>query len=115
MKLNDSLFFVALFLGMMLFCFYGCGPRVVVKPAPDDMEEDLFLKAERSFSAGKYETALTQYKAYVELHPDSPLAPGALMKMGRIYTSREIMEMPEIDMNELLKNILIRYLFRMRV
>ncbi len=63
---------------------YGCAPKVVLEPIPMESPHDLFTKAEKSFETGAYAEAWAQYESYLNKFPDSPMAPGALMKMGKI-------------------------------
>ena len=77
--------FIAIFAGNALFYLNGCAPKTVIKPTAIKTEKKLFSKAESAFATGKYENALKFYGNYLDQYPDTPLAPAALMKMGRIY------------------------------
>ena len=75
---------------IILFCFFlilsACTPKppVTTEPAPLGVEDELFTAAEKMFEFQDYSQALEAYRAYVEQHPDRPLAPAAMMKIGKI-------------------------------
>lgn len=69
-----------------LLVFSACvsKPPVPTEPPPVGDEDALFIAAEQSFEVQEYAQALAIYVAYVDQHPDRPLAPAALMKIGKI-------------------------------
>ncbi len=75
---------------IILFCFLfvlgACVPKppVPIQPSPAGVEDELFIAAENWFESENYPQALDAYRAYVEQYPDRPLAPAALMKIGKI-------------------------------
>ena len=70
----------------ILLVFSACVQKTPVStvPAPIGVEEDLFVAAEKMFEFQDYPQALEAYRAYVNQYPDRPLAPAALMKIGKI-------------------------------
>jgi ABC-type branched-subunit amino acid transport system substrate-binding protein len=74
----------------ILICFLlvlgACVPKppVPTEPTPVGVEDTLFIEAEKFFEAEDYSQALDTYVAYVDQYPDRPLAPAALMKIGKI-------------------------------
>ena len=70
----------------ILLVFSACvqKPPVSTESAPIGVEEDLFVAAEKMFEFQDYPQALEAYRAYVNQYPDRPLAPAALMKIGKI-------------------------------
>ena len=75
---------------IILFCLLtvlgACVPKppIPTEPIPMGVEDRLFIEAERFFEAEDYSQALDTYVAYVEAYPERPLAPAALMKIGKI-------------------------------
>ena len=75
---------------IILFCLLlvlsACAPKppVTTEPAPLGVEDELFSAAEKMFEFQDYPQSLEAYRAYVEQHPDRPMAPAALMKIGKI-------------------------------
>ncbi len=69
-----------------LIVFNACVPKPPVPPEPVAVgaEEDLFIAAENMYEAQYYLQALDAYRAYLNRYPDRPLAPAALMKIGKI-------------------------------
>ncbi len=68
-----------------------CGPKQIV-PGDPSLEAPggrLFKRAEKKFDARLYENAFELYNDYLNIYPDSPLAPMALMKIGTIYSVQE--------------------------
>ncbi|MGW8303307.1 MAG: penicillin-binding protein activator, partial [Desulfobacterales bacterium] len=59
-------------------------PPVSTEPAPIGTEDELFIAAEKMLEFQDYPQALEAYRAYVDQYPDRPLAPAALMKIGKI-------------------------------
>ncbi len=59
-------------------------PPVTTEPAPIGVEDELFTAAEKMFEFQDYPQSLETYRAYVNQYPDRPLAPAALMKIGKI-------------------------------
>jgi branched-chain amino acid transport system substrate-binding protein len=83
MKHNWLVIFLLL-ISTALSALNGCAPKTVLEPARTENPDELFAKAEKSFETGAYAAAWEQYQVYLEKFPGSPLAPGALMKMGKI-------------------------------
>ena len=68
-----------------------CGPKQIV-PGDPSLEAPggrLFKRAEKNFDARLYENAFELYNDYLNIYPDSPLAPMALLKIGTIYSVQE--------------------------
>jgi branched-chain amino acid transport system substrate-binding protein len=59
-------------------------PPVPSGPVPAGIENDLFAAAEKMYEAQQYAAALDAYRDFVATYPDRPLAPAALMKIGKI-------------------------------
>ena len=74
----------------ILFCLLmilgACVPKppVPTEPFPAGVEDALFVDAENFFDTEDYAQALDAYAAYVDQYPERPLAPAALMKIGKI-------------------------------
>jgi ABC-type branched-subunit amino acid transport system substrate-binding protein len=81
MKANRVIIFL-----YILLVFSACvqKPPVSTEPAPVGVEDELFVTAEKMFEFQDYAQALEAYRAYVNQYPDRPLAPAALMKIGKI-------------------------------
>jgi ABC-type branched-subunit amino acid transport system substrate-binding protein len=81
MKANRIIIFL-----YILLVFSACvqKPPVSTEPAPIGVEEELFVAAEKMYEFQDYAQALEAYRAYVNQYPDRPLAPAALMKIGKI-------------------------------
>jgi branched-chain amino acid transport system substrate-binding protein len=64
----------------------ACVPKPSAPPEPVAVgaEEDLFRAAEKMYEAQDYTQALDAYRAFLNEYPDRPLAPVALMKIGKI-------------------------------
>jgi ABC-type branched-subunit amino acid transport system substrate-binding protein len=62
-------------------------PPVSTVPVPQGVEDQLFAAGEAQFAAEDYPAALASYQAYVNQHPDRPLASAAWMKIGDINLS----------------------------
>jgi len=73
----------------LLLVLGACVPKppVPTDPSPVGVEDALFIAAEQSFEAEEYSQALDTYVAYVDQYPDRPLAPAALMKIGKINSN----------------------------
>jgi len=56
-------------------------PPALVAVGPED---ELFAAAEKMYEAQDYPQALDAYDAFISSYPDRPLAPAALMKIGKI-------------------------------
>jgi len=82
----------AILLALLIF---GCAQKPEVKPVPvpvpvkEEPEEKLFQLAETEFQAKEYNRAIELYQDYLQLYPDSPLAPSALLKISAIYMIRK--------------------------
>jgi branched-chain amino acid transport system substrate-binding protein len=70
----------------LLIVLSACVPKPPVPPEPVAVgaEEDLFIAAENMYEAQYYQQALDAYRAFLNRYPDRPLAPAALMKIGKI-------------------------------
>jgi len=70
----------------LLTVLSACVPKPPVPPEPVAVgaEEDLFIAAENMYEAQYYQQALDAYRAFLNRYPDRPLAPAALMKIGKI-------------------------------
>jgi ABC-type branched-subunit amino acid transport system substrate-binding protein len=80
MKVNRITVFLCVFL-----LLGACVPK---PPVPTEtptlgVEYDLFIAAEKMFEAEDYPQALDAYSEYVNQYPDKPLAPAALIKIGK--------------------------------
>jgi ABC-type branched-subunit amino acid transport system substrate-binding protein len=75
---------IILFYFLLLFSACAQKPPVSTEPAPIGVEDELFVAAEKMFEFQDYHQSLEAYRAYVNQHPDRPLAPAALMKIGKI-------------------------------
>ena len=64
LKLNPVTILIVM--GIIIFSFPGCGPKMLIRHAPVEMGESVFGVAERSFQTGAYDKALEQYKTYLE-------------------------------------------------
>jgi len=69
-----------------LLVFSACVQKspVSTESAPIGVEDDLFVAAEKMFEFQDYPQSLEAYRAYVNQYPDRPLAPAALLKIGKI-------------------------------
>jgi ABC-type branched-subunit amino acid transport system substrate-binding protein len=69
-----------------LLVFSACVQKspVSTESAPIGIEDDLFVAAEKMFEFQDYPQSLEAYRAYVNQYPDRPLAPAALLKIGKI-------------------------------
>lgn len=70
----------------LLIVLSACVPKPPVPPEPAaaGAEEDLFIAAENMYEAQYYLQSLDAYRAFLNRYPDRPLAPAALMKIGKI-------------------------------
>ena len=76
---------------ILLFIMLAIGacaqkPPITTAPVPMGAEDGLFVAAEKMFEFQDYAQALEAYRAYVDQYPDRPLAPAALMKIGKIQS-----------------------------
>ncbi len=73
---------------LILWIIGACAqkPPVSTEPAPMGAEDALFVTGETLFEAEDYPAALEAYEAYLRQYPERPLAPAALMKIGKINT-----------------------------
>ena len=76
---------------ILLFIMLAIGacaqkPPITTAPVPMGAEDGLFVAAEKMFEFQDYAQALEAYRAYVDEYPDRPLAPAALMKIGKIQS-----------------------------
>jgi branched-chain amino acid transport system substrate-binding protein len=75
---------IILFYFLLVFSACVQKPPVTTEPAPIGVEDELFAAAEKMFEFQDYPQSLEAYRAYVNRYPDRPLAPAALMKIGKI-------------------------------
>jgi branched-chain amino acid transport system substrate-binding protein len=75
---------IILFYFLLVFSACVQKPPVTTGPAPIGVEDELFTAAEKMFEFQDYPQSLEAYRAYVDQYPDRPLAPAALMKIGKI-------------------------------
>jgi ABC-type branched-subunit amino acid transport system substrate-binding protein len=75
---------IILFYFILVFSACVQKPPVSTEPAPIGAEDELFVEAEKMLEFQDYPLALEAYRAYVNQYPDRPLAPAALMKIGKI-------------------------------
>jgi branched-chain amino acid transport system substrate-binding protein len=70
----------------LLVILSGCVPKPHVPSEPVEVGagDDLFAAAEKMYEAQDYPQALDAYRAFLNGYPDRPLAPAALMKIGKI-------------------------------
>ncbi len=75
-----------IFLIMLCWALSACvqKPPVSTEPAPLGAEDQLFVTGEDLYAAEDYAAALEAYQAFVHQYPQRPLAPAALMKIGKI-------------------------------
>jgi len=59
-------------------------PPVPSEPVAVGVEDGLFVAAEKMYEAQDYPQALDAYRAFLNRYPERPLAPAALMKIGKI-------------------------------
>ena len=81
--MKASRVFILLFFSLV-FCACVPKPPVTTEPMPVGVEDELFVSAEQMFEAQDYAQALADYHAYLERYPERPMAPAALMKIGKI-------------------------------
>ncbi len=83
MKANCVIILLCIFL-----VFNACvsKPPVSTESALTGPDEQLFAVAEKMYEFQEYSQALEAYNAYINQYPDRPLAPAALMKIGKIYS-----------------------------
>jgi branched-chain amino acid transport system substrate-binding protein len=76
----------AIALTFFLLVLNACVPKPAVTPALVAVgpEDELFAAAEKMYEAQDYPEALDAYDAFINSYPDRPLAPAALMKIGKI-------------------------------
>jgi branched-chain amino acid transport system substrate-binding protein len=75
---------IILFYFLLVFSACVQKPPFTTEPAPIGVEDELFTAAEKMFEFQDYPQSLEAYRAYVDQYPDRPLAPAALMKIGKI-------------------------------
>jgi branched-chain amino acid transport system substrate-binding protein len=81
MKINRTIVLVC-FLIVLSACVSQ--PPVPPHPLAVGAEDDLFLAAEQMYAAQEYSQALDTYREFLSSYPERPLAPAALMKIGKI-------------------------------
>jgi branched-chain amino acid transport system substrate-binding protein len=59
-------------------------PSVITESPQIGVGDELFAAAEKMFEFQDYIQSLEAYRAYIHQYPDRPLAPAALMKIGKI-------------------------------
>jgi ABC-type branched-subunit amino acid transport system substrate-binding protein len=79
---------------IMFFGLLSCAPIPPGPPGKIELDEELqlFSKAENLYRAGSYDQALKLYNTYLSKFSDRPLAPAALMKIGKIHSKQEKFE-----------------------
>jgi branched-chain amino acid transport system substrate-binding protein len=75
---------IALFYFLVVFSACVQKPSVITESPQIGVEDELFAAAEKMFEFQDYIQSLEAYRAYVHQYPDRPLAPAALMKIGKI-------------------------------
>jgi outer membrane protein assembly factor BamD (BamD/ComL family) len=75
---------IILFYFLLIFSACAQKPPVSTEPAPIGVEDELFVAAEKMLEFQDYHQSMEAYRAYVDQYPDRPLAPAALMKIGKI-------------------------------
>ena len=76
--------FVVILCFLMVLSACVTKPPVPSAPVATGAEDDLFLAAEKMYEARDYPQALDAYRRYLNQYPERPLAPAALMKIGKI-------------------------------
>ncbi len=79
-------------IGIILACLMiaACAPRGMAPSAPPPVattDKALQVQAETAYQKGELLTALDYYQVLIQNFPDSPLAPQAFLKIGRIQTA----------------------------
>ena len=75
---------IILFSFLLVFGACAQKPPVSTEPAPSGVEDELFVAAEKMLEFQDYHQSLEAYRAYIDQYPERPLAPAALMKIGKI-------------------------------
>jgi ABC-type branched-subunit amino acid transport system substrate-binding protein len=75
---------IIIFYFLLIFSACVQKPPVTTESALIGAQDELFAAAEKMFEFQDYTQSLEAYRAYVDQYPDRPLAPAALMKMGKI-------------------------------
>jgi tetratricopeptide (TPR) repeat protein len=81
--------FSFLMISISLIVFWGCPPKPVVTPdaATIDDADRQFASAEKLLTDDFPRDALLLYRDFLQQHPDHPMAPAALMKIGQIHVT----------------------------
>ena len=76
---------------VIILSFYSCISKQIIPSVPVKLELDeaLFMKAEKMYEKEFYNQALDKYREYLERFPDKKMAPAALMKIGTIESILE--------------------------
>jgi len=86
-KTSTGMFSVAL----LFLLIFGCARKPALEPVPveEAPEEKLFQLAETEFQAREYQRAIELYQDYLNMYPNSPLIPSALLKISTIYIAQK--------------------------
>jgi ABC-type branched-subunit amino acid transport system substrate-binding protein len=83
MKIN-RIIILTCFLMVLSAC--AAKPPMPSKPVAAGVEDDLFIAAEKMYEDQDYPQALDAYRTFLNGYPERPLAPAALMKIGKIHS-----------------------------
>jgi len=85
-KTKYKIFYVIIF--FLLIC--ACARKPFSAPAPIEGAPGgkLFQLAEMEFQAREYKRAIELYQDYLNMYPNSPIAPSALLKISTIYMAQ---------------------------
>ncbi len=76
---------------LVAFLFvWACVPETIKQHIPlgDKPGDKLFLKAEKLYETGEYDTAFELYNDYLILYPNQKLSPAAMLKTGHISSAK---------------------------
>jgi ABC-type branched-subunit amino acid transport system substrate-binding protein len=75
-------------IGLMLI-LWACAPKPVVVTEPEEAPgRELFEKAEGLYRSNLPAQALEAYRRYLDRYPQGPMAPAALLKIGRLQAEK---------------------------
>ncbi len=82
--------YIQILSAIVLLCLFSCASRQAKSdlPFPGAPGEELYQVAEKKFQEKEYQAALEFYRDYLNLYPDSPLSPGAVLKTGLIFSAQ---------------------------
>ncbi|RJP82488.1 MAG: tetratricopeptide repeat protein, partial [Desulfobacteraceae bacterium] len=69
----------------MITCSCARKPALPTLPVQGAPGEKVFRQAEIKFLSQEYPEAVQLFQDYINIYPDSPLVPSALMRIGAIY------------------------------